>query len=489
MWAGADYRSLYLNASPRYDIYSVNGHSSHIAQGAPNEDVADNSGVGTLATQITASTTDLTGALIYSAGCHGGLNDPGVLDLPEAFMQKKANYVGNTGFGWGSSGVVYTEALMRNYSRELLRDTKAQIGTALVNAKKRYFTQALTFRAFDAKILMQVTLYGLPMVAVTSGGSLIDDDPFPAAERDFTPPSSFGAMAQGNVGYQLPGSFGSFGASTGSQGVTYDLNDHTAVSAGDPVQPLYFSSAAAPAVGDLRGVVFLGGVYSDVVSFDPVVARATNEYVSDDSEPEFSSDTFYPPLPYTIRTGLNMPGVSDTVVMSLGQFQSNSDAQAAGTAAGTNDTGVNRIFDQMSFGTYYSNSPDRNAANISFVDGVFLGPPGTDEGEAQIKVETQDSSGIHRVVVAYHDNESEDNESEGQWQSKDLTYDNTTQKWSAVITGSVQTEFFVQVVDNAGNVAVNNNKGRNYQIAVPLELASGRQISGRLYLPSVGRQD
>jgi hypothetical protein len=427
----------------------------------------------------------LSGALVYSAGCHAGLNDPGVLDLPEAFMQKKANYVSNTGFGWGSSGVVYTEALMRNYSRELLRDTKAQIGTALVNAKKRYFNQALTFRAFDAKILMQVTLYGLPMVSVTSGGALTDDDPFDSAERNFTPPTSFGTLAQGTLGYQLPGSFGSFGASTGDQGVTFDLDDQTAVSADEPVQPLYYSNAAAPAAGDLRGVLFLGGVYSDVVSFDPVVARATNEYVTDDSEPAFSSDTFYPPLPYTIRSGLNMPGVADTVVMSLGQFQSSpidqtieQSQQGGAQTAATSETGVNRIFDQMSFGTYYSNSPDRNAANISFVDGVLLEPAGTEEGEAQIKVETQDSSGVHRVVVAYH-------ESEGQWQSKELTYDSATEKWSTIISGSVHTEFFVQVVDNAGNVAVNNNKGRNYPLAAPLELATGAQISGDLYLPSI----
>lgn len=475
-WTGAAYRDVYLPASPRFDIFSVNGHSSHIAQGAPNEDVVDNSGIGTTASMIAGATTDLTGALVYSAGCHAGLNDPGVLDLPEAFMQKKANYVGNTGFGWGSSGVVYTEALMRNYSRELLRDTKAQIGTALVKAKKGYINQALSFGAFDAKILMQVTLYGLPMVSVTSGGALTDEDPFPSAERDYTPPTSFGALAQGSLGYQLPGSFGSFGANSGDQGSTFDLNEYTTVSAGEPVQPLYFSAAAAPAAGELRGVLFLGGVYSDVVAFDPVIARATNEYINDESEPAFSSESFYPPLPYTIRSGLNIPGVTDTVVMSLGQYQSNPAAQSAGTA----QTGVNRIYDQMSFGTYYSDSPDRNAANISFVDGVLLGPAGTTAGQAQIKVETQDSSGINRVVVAYHQNE-------GQWESKDLAYDSATQKWGTIITGSIQTEFFVQVVDNAGNVAVNNNKGRNYRLSSPLELASGNPISDRIYLPSVER--
>lgn len=490
-WHGADLRTLYLKAAPPFDVYSVNGHSTHLAQGAPDENVGANPNTGTKATEIVASTTNLKGALVYSAGCHSGLNDPGVLDLPEAFMKKQANYVGNTGFGWGSSGVVYTEALMRNYSRELLRDTKAQIGTALVNAKKRYYSQAMVFRAFDAKILMQAVFYGLPMVSITSGGNLGDDDPFPSAEREFTPPTSFGPVAEGSVGYSLPQSFGSFGENSNSQGVTFDLNDHSVVAAGEPVQPLYFSNAAAPNAGDLRGVLFLGGVYSDVTSFNPVVAAATNEYVADKSEPAFSSDSFYPPLPYTIRSGLNIPGVADTVVMSLGQYQSNptsqneaqNEAQSGAQDAAAGNTGVDRIYDQMAFATYYSTSPDRNAANITFVDGILLGPPGTTSGQAEVKVETQDSSGINRVVVTYQQNENG-----GEWQSQDLTFNNAAQKWSTTITGTDQTEFFVQVVDNVGNVAVNNNKGHNYRLSVPLPLAGEAATSSKLFVPFINKR-
>jgi hypothetical protein len=281
-------------------------------------------------------------------------------------------------------------------------------------------------------------------------------------------------VAQGSVGYQLPGSFGAFGADTSSQGVTYNLDDNVAFAAGDPVQPLYFADVSAPAQGDLRGVIFLGGVYSDVVSFDPVIALADNEYVTDETEPTFTSDTFYPALPFTIRNRAGIPGAADTVVMSLGQFSSTNAINAASFAG----TGVNRIFDQMSFSTYYSNSPDRNAANIAFLDGV-LDPA---SGLGQVKVEAQDSSGILRVVVAYHERTGQ-----GQWQSKDLTYEPVTQKWTTVITGTANTEFFVQVVDNAGNVAINNNKGRYYPLAVPLPLATGRSIGGRVYLPLVVR--
>ena len=464
-WPGDELRTRFLQAAPRFDIYSINGHSTHVAQGVPDEK-------DLTAGEVVTATTDLSGALIYSLGCHGGLNDPSVLDLPQAYLQKLANYVGNTGFGWGGGGIIYSEALMRNYSRELLRDTKATLGTALSQAKKKYYSQAQTFNAYDAKILMQVTLYGLPMVGVTSGGSLNDDDPFPSAEATFSPPTAFGDVAEGATGYQLPGSFGAFGEATSSQGVTFALDDNVAFAAGDPVQPQYYANVTAPTAGELRGVVFLGGVYSDVISFDPVIALAENEYVTDKSEPSFSSPTFYPAIPFTIRNSVGLPGAADTVVMNLGQFKSNTDV----TGAAVGSAGVNRLYDQMSFGTYYSQSPDRNAANILLVDGIL--DPVTSTG--QIKVEARDSSGVHRVVIAY-------TAGQGQWQSANLAFEAATQKWTGIISGTVNTQFFVQVVDKAGNVAINDNKGRYYPLTPPLPLATGRSIDRRLYLPLVTR--
>ena len=464
-WPGDDLRTRFLQAAPRFDIYAINGHSTHVAQGVPDEK-------DLTAGEVVTATTDLSGALIYSLGCHGGLNDPGVLDLPQAYLQKLANYVGNTGFGWGGGGIIYSEALMRNYSREILRDTKATIGGALSQAKKKYYSQAQTFNAYDAKILMQVTLYGLPMVGVTSGGSLTNDDPFPSAQPTFTPPTAFGDVAEGATGYQLPGSFGAFGEATSNQGVTYNLDDNVVFAAGEPVQPQYFANVSAPAAGELRGVVFLGGIYTDVVSFDPVIALADNEYITDKSEPTFSSPTFYPAIPFTIRTSVGLPGAADTVVMNLGQFKSNTNV----TGAAIGSTGVNRIYDQMAFGTYYSQSPDRNAANILLVDGILA--PTTNTG--QIKVEARDASGVHRVVIAY-------TAGQGKWQSANLAFDAVSQKWTGVISGTVNTQFFVQVVDKAGNVAINDNKGRYYPLTPPLPLATGRSIDRRLYLPLVTR--
>ena len=102
-------------------------------------------------------------------------------------------------------------------------------------------------------------------------------------------------------------------------------------------------------------------------------------------------------------------------------------------------------------------------------------------GTGEIKVAASDSSGIHRVVVAFTGGD-------GSWNSADLAYDASAQKWTGMIAGTAATQFFVQVVDAAGNVTVNDNKGRYYSLAVPAPLATGRALSGgSLYLPAVRR--
>jgi len=100
----------------------------------------------------------------------------------------------------------------------------------------------------------------------------------------------------------------------------------------------------------------------------------------------------------------------------------------------------------------------------------------------QVKVEANDSSGIHRVLIAY-------TLGDGQWRSQDLALDEVTQKWTGVISATTTTQYFVQVVDNVGNVAINNNKGANYPVVVPLPLAAGRPVAidNRVFLPLVSR--
>ncbi len=456
IWSGDTLRAKQLNSSPRFDLQSINGHSSHVATGVP-------SGTEIQASEIVSGTADLAGALIYAVGCHAGLIDPGLLDLPQAFLQKRATYVGNTGYGWGGGGIVFSEALMRNFTRELLQDTSAEIGPALVKAKQKYVDRAFVFNAYDAKSLMQSTLYGLPMAAVTSGGTLTGDDDFPSVDSSVQPPTAFGELNMGALAYGLPGSFGAFGDNSSGDGSFLDLNDSISFSAGQPIQPRFYADVTAPNAGRLRGVLFLGGVYSDTVGYDPVVARPDNEYVTDTGEPAFSSDGWVPQVPFSLQSGGNRSGTGDTVVLSLGQFNGDQDTE--------------RIYDQMAFSTLYSNSSDQTPPTLRFVDGVL----NSATGKGMIKVEAGDDSGVAQVLVAFTDNPLS---GQGTWFSTPLAFEPSTQKWSGVITGTATTRYFVQVVDGAGNVATGDNKGRYYPLLPPLPLAPGSPLPQRkIFLP------
>ncbi len=463
LWTGNQLRDRQINSSVQFNVQAINGHSTHVATGAPNASNINANGI--LAGEVLTASTNYSGTLIFAVGCHAGLNDPGVLDLPQAFVSRGANYVGNTGFGWGGGGVVLSESLMRNYTLELVRNTTAKIGPALVAAKKRYWSNVFVFGAYDAKILMQSTLYGLPMAEVTSGGTLTDDDPFPSVETTIQPPTSFGALSKGSFNYGLPASFGAFGESDTTDGSIFDLDQNTYFAPGAPVQPHFYANVEAPAAGTFRGTLFRGGVYSDVTNFDPVVGLAYNEYVDSTAEPTFNQPGWFPTVPYAMGGGDRTQN-GDTLVLSLGQFDSSTNTQ--------------RIFGEMALETLYSSAADQVKPEVLFVDGVF----NSNTGKGLIKVEGADAGGISQVVVAFTDNLLN---GQGEWYSTDLIFDDASQKWTGEITGTVQTVYFAQLVDIAGNITVADNKGRYYSLQSPLPLAQGTSSGSTIYLPAISR--
>lgn len=450
VWTGAAARTKQLSADPRFDLQSINGHSTHLTIGVPNNDDIQ-------ASEIITASTDFARTIIYSMGCHSGLTDPGALDLPQAFSRRLANYVGNTGYGWGGGGVVGSEALMRNFTRRLVENTATEIGKALTAAKQNYYQWDTQIDPYEFKVLMETTLYGLPMYRITSGAVLEPDDPFPSAQINTTAPSAFGPVSVGSLDFGLPGALGAFGETTTVQGSILALDESSSFEVGQPIQPRFYAPLSAANAGSLHGIILRSGVYSDVTGFDPVIAQPLNEYVIPAAEPAFDAPGWHPALPFLVRSNSSISTTAQVLVASLGQFDSAS--------------GTERLYDQLAFDAFYSNSPDTIPPTITHVDGV-LGPGA---GTARIKVETDDSSGILKVVAAYTTDQ-------GTWQSGELAYDAVMWKWTGTIPATVQTRFFVQVVDRAGNVAVDNDKGRYRALFAPLPPVGGLP-SGRVYLP------
>lgn len=257
-WNSTQFRAKQLNANPPFKFQSINGHASHASQGAP---------IGNSVTSynVVSGTSDLSGAVIYSVGCHSGLNVPETsnfaLDLPQAFAFKRANYIGNTGFGWGSRiDVQFTERVMQNYTQELLKGTTATIGKALVAAKQRYYQEATDFEDRDEKVMQQVVLYGLPMYRVNTGAVLGDENPFPSAVISTT----FGSAHlgdpvttdKGSVSINIAGGSASvleratagtgFTPVTNTWGSYYQLDGHTDTQAIGPIQPRFYTRLAPP---------------------------------------------------------------------------------------------------------------------------------------------------------------------------------------------------------------------------------------------------
>lgn len=439
-WTGTAFRTLQLNNTSPFLIQSISGHAAHYTEGAPV-------GNAIQAQEIAGATIDLSGGLIYSVGCHGGLNVPpnnpeNPIDLAQAFVSKKANYVGNTGYGWGMrSSIGLSEKLIRLFTRALLAGTKSSMGKALTTAKALYYQQDQDFTSFDEKVMQQVVFYGLPMYELESGAVL--DEPgndFPGV--GFTPELPGGQLGETTI---LTGSVSidfkaaqNLTLSETTDGDYYALNGSLHIVPGQPMQPLHFGDVTVPSL-PARDVLLLNALYEAQGVFDPVIAVPYNEYATDDAEPDLGDPLgLYPAMPVSIQ---EHNGVS-SLVTQLGQYD-----------AVTEDM---FLLEEVQLELYYSLDADQLSPETTVIDGVT--PLGS--GKVEVKVGAVDASGIERVVLSYIEDISQNIR---QLKSMDLSYDSATLKWIGTFKGDTDSRFLVQIVDKAGNITTATNKGRYYQ--------------------------
>lgn len=452
-WDRVQFKAKQLNTNPAFKLQSINGHASHASEGAPV-------GNPITAREVISGTSDLTGALIYSVGCHAGLNVPETsnfpLDLAQAFAQKRANYAANTGFGWGSRiGVNLSERLMQNYTQELLKGTSAAIGQALVAAKQRYYQEGEEFEERDEKVMQQVTLYGFPMYRLNTGAVLSDDDPFPSAI--VSSPFSGGAQVAGQAiepataaqaghgavrirvgsGQAGPAAGAGYQQINTAWGAYFQLDGHTNTQSSAPLQPRIYAHLNPPAGQRLRGAVFTGGTFT-LTAIDPVIDAPLNEYVPITQEPGFRSDGFYPPVPFVLHGNDTIANPQAALSIVLGQY----------------DAGVERLYTDVQYDVYFSSLSDQAGPAITWIDGYY----NMQQGQATFKVEATDALTVTRVLIAY-------TTGVGSWSSFDLTYASGTQKWSGALPGVRGAQYYVQAVDSAGNATAVTRKGGYFRLA------------------------
>jgi hypothetical protein len=297
------------------------------------------------------------------------------------------------------------------------------------------------FGTYDEKILIEVTLYGLPMYRVDLPDTGLQSLQDVRAEMQGTE----GAWRYGSVGAQVgSGSLittrvsltppleqvtATYGAET--VGYYYTVEGDAQSNPGRPVQPR--TSVELPEYSGVQphGALFLSGHGRSESGFDPFISRPVTSTAL--SEPAYDYPGWYPSKPFAV----NRLGENARLVVLPGQYR------------GDEKEGTERLFEELAFEVYYAPESEEDflAPSIWEVAGTAA------EGGATFQVMAQDGSGVERVVVGY----SEDGE---QWHTIDLSPNSQSGYWEGDLAGlSGEISYSIQVVDGAGNVSLSANKG------------------------------
>ncbi|MFO7742601.1 MAG: right-handed parallel beta-helix repeat-containing protein [Anaerolineae bacterium] len=433
VWTADDLRLHWLEGG--HDISAINAHFEHW-QAIPAEPV-----LGAVTAVEAAASGTLGGTLNYSIGCHSGLNTPDgeatdhATDFPQALLGGGAAWIGNTGYGYGDADAVgYSELLMNIFSQNVSEGQA--LGHALRAAKAEYFntTGTYSFSPYDEKVLAQATLYGLPMLRVS----------MPVSTASVKNSSDFGwvsasGRSDGLVTRQLNFDLAYETHTDPEVGTYFSVGGETEVNEWQPIQPR--TSLDISLEGETpHGAFFEGGTYETIEDSDPVISRLIStapDLDFQDKEPTFDHPDIWHPSWWSLVNRVWIDeGVNERLVVIPAQYQST-----------TPTMGTQRLFEQMNYTVYYSHIIDIVPPSIWRVNAYRL------EAESHLTVEVTDLSDVIRVGISF-------TLGDGSWETIDLEHSTANPNlWRGTMPYEESIEWFVQAVDGAGNVAVNDNKG------------------------------
>ncbi|MCB0063925.1 MAG: hypothetical protein KDE19_17500, partial [Caldilineaceae bacterium] len=452
-WNATQLRTQML--AQRNDITFFAAHAAHDQHATP-----DNSRLN--ASDVRDATANLAGTLVYALACHGGLNVPGIghafpTDFAEAWAGRGANFVGSTGWAYGfPRTLAYQEVLMANFSELLVDGEGGVLGEALVQAKRDYYA-AHAMNHFHVKTLVGTALYGLPMLRVQPpGASMVQ-----AAGADATAVARVHSEQFDRSATALRERSTYFIDTAGLQRVDTANGSYYTFSGQRPyaeanqsVQPqLQMILSAISADGALltpRGVIFRGAGYEVQGTLTPLIEPAgildgqgqQGEFLAKAQSAQRDSRL-------GLMAGSALTVTTPTLPVHLGVLPQ--DGEGSALLAGSNPArltvvagrydvvrNVQQLFQDVTVDKYYSADDDSTAPTIGAVQVV--------QGDSNdtITVQAMDESGIERVVVTFDDTV------ERAWRSIELIATNGV--WQGTLPATPA--YFVQVVDAAGNVAV-----------------------------------
>jgi len=412
---------------------------------------------------ISRSAGRLAGTIAFSMGCHAGLAVSNVLiasgdpqrleDWAQALTSEGAVFAANTGYGYGDTAAsALSERLMALYASKL--DGSVAVGEALFVAKQLYFGQLGAYGVYDEKTLMEATFFGLPMYRL---GTLVPPSPvLPPAPSSVDPVTG------------LPSEDFPFDATVHPFEV-FDADGGALAAAGfDPFYLAVSRDGASPIDPQVthyrpiqpridfdvtRSLPAHGALITGLRSLDlsnrlPVYARPVIELSLDEPAPNFSEASF-PTVLQNVTTFNTEVGQRQNVVLLPGQFIPDGDPST--------DSGTERRFDRIDARVLYSGSSDFTQPVIRRVSAT------ADGGNVIFSVQADDGAtgSVSRALVLFH---VVPTVGAHDWTALELTQVGATDTWSAIASipglgDDSVVEYFTQIVDAAGNVAVSTNKG------------------------------
>lgn len=443
--------------SPSLD--SVNAHFDHNrALPSAGNTSGDQSNLFTVS-DVAGHPNALTGRVLFSMGCHAGLNVPdryvgggaNAPDWAQTFATQRAVWVANTGFGLGdTASVALSEELMRLLAQRLNGSMTA--GQALQYAKQAYFGSLGAYGVYDEKAMEEAVFYGLPMWRVggarwdpTSGspvpGPVVTPSPQgdPVAAGASKAPATEGTLAATDVTVHP-----TFTASTTSgRGTFWTVGGETQVTHYRPVQPRTSVGVTPPTGQVAHGALLTGLTSEDHGNVNPVISRPTIDLAANEPEPQ-SPDTAFPSQFQTLTSFATPAGPATRLVLLPGQFFS-----TPGQA-----TGTQRLFTTLTSRVLYGSSttpfdpPQLSNATDAHPSGSV---------SFSVDIAPRNGASVLRALVLYRVGSSPT------WQVAPLSQSSSPSSWTATVpVGSGNVEWIAEAADSFGNTAVTDDKGELY---------------------------
>jgi NHL repeat len=469
---------LGLNGFNVPDIAAVNAHYDD-SRSLPADENTNPTPTNLFTTADLPVLRTLARSLLFSVGCHGGLNVADATqplrgkDWAQSYAGQGAVWIGNTGFGYGDTEVVAaSEKLMALFAEQL--NGKFTVGQALLLAKQGYVGDLGTvITSYDIKVSQQVTFYGLPMYRLSATAGVPDPPPSPrAVTTDLRVGLESAPLAVStpvaDPEFPTPDQPGALSGHVGARGTYYTVDGDALTVQNRPIQPrttrdvTRVSPTTGLPLGTATGMLVTQLTSQDRFGVNPSVYRPIVDSSAETEPP--TVENIFPSAPVSIGNftdlatvgGQTVPIARQQVVIIPGQFRGN-------PAGGT---GTQRLFTNVNGVVYYAppTNTDTTPPAISFADAAVAGT------SASFTVRTADSGDPTRVkrvfVLAIPANQSGASVS---WLGVDLSL-TAPGTWTGGITIAPSTpgvEFIVQVVDAAGNIGVSSNKGALYQDQPP----------------------